>query len=346
MPARKKIGELLVEAGAVSEQDVREALGHQKSWGAGRKLGDMLIATRNVTYKAVARALAQQFDLPFVELPEIPPEVAGAVPLELQEKHKVVPFRLEVEGKSERLHVAVVDPANVAALDELRFNVQKNIRVFVAAKDDLERALALLRGDREEPAQEAILLDDADAELQVERNATNMVVGSWFGTAEPPSATPAIAKPVITPATPAQGVSVGARQGPGQAAEPVPLLTPPRGIPLDAKAAAEALDDLLGGLVGTPPVPASPRPVVPVLKFAAKEAPKKPEDPKKPEPPQFSEQDLQVLDKLERIADGTPVAPAEGEKVRPERMIASLIRLLIRKGIIHELEFLEELARK
>ncbi len=342
MPARKKIGELLVEAGAVTEQDVREALGHQKSWGAGQKLGDMLIATRNVTYKAVARALAQQFDLPFVELPEIPPEVASAVPLELRQKHKVVPFRLEVEGKSERLHVAVADPANVAGLDELRFKLEKNLRVFVAAKDDLERALALLRGDREEPAQEAIVLDDAEAEpeLEVERNASNMVVGSWFGTAEAPSATPAPLKPVITPATPAQGVSVGAA-GPAQPAEPIPLVTPPRGIPLDAKAAAAALDDLLGGLIGVP----APRPAVPVLKFAAKEAPKK-EVSNKPERIEFSEQDLQVLDKLERIADGAAVAPTEGEKVRPERMIASLIRLLIRKGIINDLEFLEELARK
>lgn len=162
------------------------------------------------------------------------------------------------------------------------------------------------------------LLDDAGAELQVERNPTHRVVGGWFETAEPPAATP---KPVITPATPAQGVSVAASGG----------------IPLDAKAAAEALDELLGA-----PAPASPRaaPVVPVLKFAAKA------EPKKPERLEFSEQDLQVLDKIERIADGTTVASAEGEKVRPERMVASLIRLLIRKGVIHELELLEELARK
>ena len=99
MPVRKKIGELLVEAGAVSEQDVREALGHQKSWGAARKLGDMLIATRNVTYKAVARALAQQFDLPFVELPEIPPEVAAAVPPEPM----IWPAALAASGRSTTL---------------------------------------------------------------------------------------------------------------------------------------------------------------------------------------------------------------------------------------------------
>ena len=99
----------------------------------------------------------------------------------------------------------------------------------------------------------------------------------------------------------------------------------------------EEIGELLGGLA-----PASPRaaPVVPVLKFAAKA------EPKKPERLEFSEQDLQVLDQIERIADGTTVAPAEGEKVRPERLVASLIRLLIRKGIIHELELLEELARK
>jgi len=60
---------------------------------------------------------------------------------------------------------------------------------------------------------------------------------------------------------------------------------------------------------------------------------------------EISEQDLRILDDLEKMAQGeTP--SLDTEKVRPARMVASLIRLLIRKGVIHELEFLEELARK
>jgi hypothetical protein len=60
---------------------------------------------------------------------------------------------------------------------------------------------------------------------------------------------------------------------------------------------------------------------------------------------EISEADLQILDELDRMAQGSEPA-LDSEKVRPARMVASLIRLLIRKGVIHELEFLEELARK
>ncbi|HEX4622220.1 MAG TPA: hypothetical protein VH208_11695, partial [Myxococcaceae bacterium] len=60
---------------------------------------------------------------------------------------------------------------------------------------------------------------------------------------------------------------------------------------------------------------------------------------------EFSDSDLDVLEALEHLAAGE--APAvESEKVKPPQMVASLIRLLIRKGVIDELEFLEELGRK
>jgi len=58
----------------------------------------------------------------------------------------------------------------------------------------------------------------------------------------------------------------------------------------------------------------------------------------------FSDEDLQILESIERIADGSEETP--GERVRPARMVASLVRLLLRKGVINESEFLAELSRK
>ena len=69
---RKKIGELLVESGAVTEAKVRNALGHQKAHAHGDRLGRILVSMGLVSPAAVARALATQFDLPFIELPEVP----------------------------------------------------------------------------------------------------------------------------------------------------------------------------------------------------------------------------------------------------------------------------------
>ncbi|NPC86676.1 general secretion pathway protein GspE, partial [Pyxidicoccus fallax] len=144
---RKKIGELLIAAGVVTEEQVRAALGRRGAPG-NQKLGEVLISQGLCTRADIARALATQHGLPFTELPEdIPPAVTSLVSLDFQAEHRVMPFRLEVEGKTERIHVAVEDPGDLTLVDELRFQLRKQVRVFVVASDDLDTALARARGE-------------------------------------------------------------------------------------------------------------------------------------------------------------------------------------------------------
>ena len=60
---------------------------------------------------------------------------------------------------------------------------------------------------------------------------------------------------------------------------------------------------------------------------------------------ELNEDDLKILEDIERLAEGEP-ARKDSLKVQPAQMVASLIRLLIKKGVINELEFLDELSRK
>ena len=133
--------------------------------------------------------------------------------------------------------------------------------------------------------------------------------------------------------------------------EEITLITPkPVG---KAKAAArpppppqeseEVLDELLGEPEDEPTEPGTPKKGVPVVVFggAAKGAPLPP----RAELPDITEEDLKVLEDLDRMADGTE-AVLLTEKVKPARMVATLIRLLIRKRVIREEEFLEELSRR
>lgn len=77
---RKKIGELLVEAGVVTEEQVRVALGRRGAFGSHR-LGEVLVAQGLCTPTHIAQALSAQHALPFVALPEeIPANVAGWCP--------------------------------------------------------------------------------------------------------------------------------------------------------------------------------------------------------------------------------------------------------------------------
>ncbi len=68
-----------------------------------------------------------------------------------------------------------------------------------------------------------------------------------------------------------------------------------------------------------------------------------PAEPPKGAAPPGNDAELRLLEVLDRMAEGEPVAP---EVVKPAQMAAALIRLLIRKGVVTETEFLEEFRRK
>ncbi|RJS18705.1 general secretion pathway protein GspE [Corallococcus sp. H22C18031201] len=310
---RKKIGELLVQAGVVTEEQVKTALASVRR-GQGRKLGEVLISQGACNTTDIARALATQYELPFVELPEnIPVAVSSLVSVDFQTEHRILPFRLESEGRGEKLHVAVEDPADLTIVDELRFQLSKQLRIFVASPDDMDTALARARG---EP------LDIVEAE-------------------------PLDEEPVAAPPRPRPAASA--------AAMPWELPPPP---PAESNASGiDVLEDLLGakarpGSVKPPPPPVpddepepgSGKPRVPVVMFGGAAQGSRPSVVLTPTP-SFSEEDLAVLDDLDRLSKGEEPS-LDTEKVKPARMVASLIRLLIRKGLIQELEFLEELARK
>jgi hypothetical protein len=372
---RKKIGELLIESGAVNQEQVRKALGQQRAFGNGQRLGSVIITLGFASSSAVARALARQHDLPFVELPEISEQLRSIVSFDFQAEQRVVPFRLEREGRSERLHVAVDDPSDLTVVDELSFQLNKPIRVHVAAEDDLDRALGLVRG---QVVDGIALGEDTGEVLELDRGA-GMVSGSWHGEAgksQPPPAgsdlfdwdLPA-APPLplldededndITLITPRSALKPKPPAPPAPPPlddddEDITLITPRAALkpksstvppPPPPQESEEVLDELLGE-----PEPESPASAsgssksVPVVVFggAAKGVPLPPPPPNLEN---ISEEDLKVLEDIERMADGAE-ATLHTEKVKPARMVASLIRLLIKKGVIYEEEFLEELSRK
>lgn len=368
---RKKIGELLIESGAVSQEQVRKALGQQRAYGHSQRLGSVIITLGFASPSAVARALARQCDLPFIELPEIPEQVRALVPLDFQAEHRIVVFKLEREGRAERLHVAVDDPSDLTAVDELSFQLNKPIRVHVAAEDDIDQALDLVSGRAVEPLE---LGADAGDPLELEHGSPPVVAGSWHGESDSrpltPSATlaallddweqPASAPPPplqddddITLITPRSALKSKPPPPPDDddditliTPRSPPVLRPTASPPPPPQESEEVLDELLGeGEPSKPPAPAAPqKPGVPVVMFGGA-AQGVPRPPPAPELPDISEDDLKVLDEIERMADGAE-ATLHTEKVKPARMVASLIRLLIRKRVIREEEFLEELSRK
>lgn len=135
--ARKRLGEILVEAGVLDPDALRAALGEQRRWGG--PLGQILVEMRLVSEEAMVRALAQQLNFPTVDLDatHVDPRALDLVSGELAEQHGVVPFA--VQGKF--LDVAMADPTNLGIIDELRIRTRLNVRPYLAGPKMIERAI-------------------------------------------------------------------------------------------------------------------------------------------------------------------------------------------------------------
>ena len=136
--ARKKLGEMLVEAGVLTEQGLRTALNEQRRWGG--TLGSKLVDMKLVPEAEIVRVLSMQLSLPTIDLENTPvsPDVIALVPTEMAHDHYLVPFAQPMKF----LDVAMADPTNLGVLDELRIRTQLNIRPYLAGPRMIERALA------------------------------------------------------------------------------------------------------------------------------------------------------------------------------------------------------------
>ena len=137
---RKKLGEILVETGVASSDDVEEALREQNA-GEPNRLGDLLVANGKLSPRDLALALSQQYKLPFVELPSLPQAIIDLVPLELQLQFRFVPL----EQKDTELTIAMADLANLEVVATLE-QTWTRVNVCVAASDEIDALHATLSG--------------------------------------------------------------------------------------------------------------------------------------------------------------------------------------------------------
>lgn len=120
---RKKIGEMLIEAGHITDKELNIALAEQKK--RGKRLGQVLIELGYLTDAKLLPVLGKQLKVPFVDLNkvEIKPEILKMVPEKIARKHMLVPINFD--GKS--LMIGMADPLDVFIIDEIQF--QNNCEV-------------------------------------------------------------------------------------------------------------------------------------------------------------------------------------------------------------------------
>ena len=134
---RKKIGECLIQAGLITEDDLRTALEEHKR--TGERVGVVLVRMNLATEKQIAKALAFQLGFPYSNLAENPPDPAAVVliPKEVALKRVCIAVRLE----KNLLTVAMSDPLLFSLVQDLEFQTGYRIKQVVATRGEIVDAI-------------------------------------------------------------------------------------------------------------------------------------------------------------------------------------------------------------
>jgi type IV pilus assembly protein PilB len=136
--AAKKLGELLVESGLISIEQLDSALKEEKQKGV--RLGSVLVAKGFATEIDIAQTLAYQINIPYIDLNTavIEPEAIKLIPEKLARKHIFIPLCIE---KKNILRIAMGDPLNMEVLDDIRFSTGFQCIPMVATSTDIISAI-------------------------------------------------------------------------------------------------------------------------------------------------------------------------------------------------------------
>lgn len=332
MEQKKRLGELLLEAGVIDETQLQSALGHQRRWGM--KLGQALLDLKLVTEPQVVAALARKFGYDVANLSAVTPgplldAALKLVPKDVAAKHTLLPIASDTNSVT----VAMSDPTNIAVVDELSFRTGRRVRICIAGERELSVLLRRLYfGEEARRGPEPIAFDEgSDAGIET--------------TADPFAALPEHLRQEFLggpSASPPPQPALEYRASP----TPPPVLRPAGVTP---------------AIAPFRPAPAPPVAAPPLARAAQRTPPPPPMPGPFPAFPRASEPEGEVVE-MSDIVSGhpEPLQPREAvladaitrltrdlnREAAAARVAAALVRVLARKGYLTELEFLDELARR
>jgi len=134
----RSLGHILVDRGLLTLEQLQQAEAEQQD--SGHSLGRVLISRRIVTEKDLVAALATQIGMSFVDLAEadVDPRATTMVSEKIMRRHSLLPIGFE-DGK---LVVAMSDPSNVVAMDDVRTITKMEVKPVVATRDDVVHAVS------------------------------------------------------------------------------------------------------------------------------------------------------------------------------------------------------------
>ena len=359
---RVLLGELLVQAKVITPEQLTDILGAPRE--PGKKLGQMLIERGWITEAQLTQTLSLQLSVPWVSLYHIDfsRQLLNRVARELAEQYCLIPiFVRHVKGQGETLYVAMDDPTNENALSEVSRQANLPARPMIASASDIRSAIRVYYGDPVPTHPEVPVPPTREAPL-----TTREGKGAVQQMQREAAALPTQPDPPTEPRHPSQPP-----RAPSKPPPPVPVKRP-------------SMDDVDGPMTrrSSPPeameVPPSSLPAPAAARRARRPDPaerrsnpdaqevENKEEPRRGRPRMVS---LTLLDgttiklpakkgegaagltardfvgALRAHAHGADATEILGDQPRWEPVVAALLSILLRKGLIADWEFVEELRK-
>ena len=158
--SRQPLGQILKAKGILTDEDIAKALEMQQE--VGSKIGEALVKMGVCTADDVTRALGEQFDFEVVDLNQVvaQAEAIEAVPRNIARQHNIVPL----SRTDSALTVAMTDPLDLYAMDNLRFILNTEIRCVLATPEQVAEAAERYYGT-EESTVDHMLQDFTDSDM-------------------------------------------------------------------------------------------------------------------------------------------------------------------------------------
>lgn len=173
----KRLGDILIAAGLITEEQLEAALAKQK--GSGKRLGTVLQEEGLITELEMIEALQMQLGIEFVDLNKytIPTELAQVLPVSIAKQYQVVPVKVV----RDELYLAMADPLNFYALEEVRKTVHKRVVPVIAMSEAIDRSIQILYGNEgaakaiEEMKREASRIGDEEGAISDAAFTSNII---------------------------------------------------------------------------------------------------------------------------------------------------------------------------
>ena len=135
---RKKLGQILVEAGLISEDQLAQALEEQKKQ-KGKRLGKIIIEKEWAKNEDICQALSKQLNIPYVKLKELEfsKEVIETIPRKQATRKLLFPYK----KTGRRLRLAMANPLDYTTINEIKFKTGLDVSVAVATEEDIREAI-------------------------------------------------------------------------------------------------------------------------------------------------------------------------------------------------------------